>query len=351
MSDKPTIREFTSEAAQSPDTERVKVDDERIQVINEQDLPDSSLPKEGTEAQEASSDGCPCVIHRDEQKSSDSPVVVQVDPDEDELVKYTYVDDPREVPEGVSLEEGPRGGLRFEETHAEFIQGQLDRSRERLAEQDYTQEQVEEAIDRIQDHHEIQEDAFSQVYDIVEGADANITEAFHRVKGVGSSLEKVHERDNQYDEIDELTDMHGSTFVVDDFDDAQEIFETMQGRDDIEIEKTVNHAEDRSNGYRAYHVVIEVEDGLFSEVQIKEKRMKQVASASHSLVLKPDPEAPVDEMDTLDDYPDEELQDTINDCLIDQADLNQGLIEESEVDCDPEAFEIIQEYMQLKGYI
>lgn len=355
-----TIREFTSESEQSPDTRRVVVDDDQIQVIDEHNLPDSSLPKEDSgDSQEESGDSPKVVRHTSVEESGDGLVIVERTLGEDLVIKRRYVDDPSEVPEGVKLQEGEKGGLYYDESSVEFLEEQLDLTRESLEETDYTDDEIEDVIETIQRHDRIASEAFSTAMEMAEDVGANVTYATHRVKGVGSALDKVYEDDHdeeeegsKYDSADDLTDVHGSMLVVDDLDEARDTFEQFLSKDDVEVVKQKNHMDDTSGPYRAHHVVFEVEDGTYSEVQIKEERMSQIAAVSHSLCYKPI-EAPIDEIDALDEPPEKgtEMNELIEDCLTQQADLRQGLVEEDEVECNEQAFNAIREYLELQGYV
>lgn len=348
--DTPTIREFANQSEQSSDTARVVLDHPTVQVVDEDDLPDSSTPTE---------------------KGGSSPLVVEVKWDNGDLVyKRTYVEDPSEVPEGVSLREGSRDGLFYDDSGQEFVAGQHERTKKRLQDMDVSDELVNEAVEVIQKHDNIAQESFEMVWDMANDVGADIQSGSHRVKGVGSAVQKVAEAQEEagedeepkYDSVSDLTDVHGSQVVVDDLDDAEEMYENFLDRDDIEVEKAKDHTESTDDPYRAHHVVIEKEDGVYTEIQIKEERMSEIASASHSLVYKAEDEAPVEDMETVDEENTreiesgdvtftEEFQDDIEDCLTQQADLSQGLIEDDQLDCDPDAAKAIREYLEMSGYI
>lgn len=348
--DTPTIREFARESDESSDTARVVLDHPTVNVVDEEDLPDSSTPTE---------------------KSQYGPSIVEVEWEDGELIyKRTYVEDSSQIPEGVSLREGSRGGLFYDDSGQEFVAGQHERTKKRLQDMDVPDEMVEEAIEVVQKHDDIAQEAFKMVWDMANDVGADIKEGSHRVKGVGSAAQKVVEaqedaeegEEPKYESVSDLTDVHGSKVVVDDLDDAEEMYENFLDRDDITVEKAKDHTESTDNPYRAHHVIIEMEDDVYTEIQIKEERMEQIASASHSLVYKAEDEAPVEDMDTLDDEHitetesggatfSEDFKEEIGDCLTQQADLSQGLIEDNELDCNPDAAKAIREYLEMKGYI
>lgn len=287
--------------------------------------------------------------------------------------KYRYVDDPREVPEGVSLVVGPKGGLKYDPETQEFLQDQFDNTLESLEEapgEEYTQEQIEESVQAIQDHHVHNEEMFGTMYDAIEEADERMERdltthfASHRVKGLGSVLDKVHGNrrdvdDDEYETPDELTDIHGSLAVFDSLGEARAVQDTLvdmvEESDDLSVEKTKDHADDRSNAYRAQHVIIEFEDGVYTEVQLKGEKFAAIADVSHSLCYKPyntfNDEELIAEMDTLDEPIErgDEITDEIEDCLTEFADYHQGFIEaRDDIDCGEQSLRVIQEFMEIE---
>lgn len=289
------------------------------------------------------------------QRSHGGLVVVEEFP-ESGIIKYTYVDSPAEVPEGVDLEVGPRGGLRFDGDSREFLQYQYENTLERLDEDEYSQEEIDAAVSHIQRHDDMASQAFETAFEAAQEVGADVKAATHRVKGVGSVLQKVAGNrsdvdEDEYDSPRDLTDMHGSQITVDSLDAAEETFQSLLENEDLDIEKSKDHFETKDNPYRAHHVIIDMGDDTYSEIQIKEKRMSQIASASHSLTYKTDT-APVDEMETVEDMAElESMQEPLEDCLIKQADLREGLISEEEADCEEQPWSVIREFFVLEGYI
>lgn len=366
-----TVDRFVAQSNETPESTRVHLDHPTVQVVDEENLPESAKQSGTSESSQDSSDNGVCVFtHTEKAPTGDGLVVVEHSLDEDLIIKRTYIENPAKVPEGVDLQEGRRGGLYYEGSGQEFIQGQFERTQERLRDLDVPEEDIEEAISEVQKHDNIAQESFERVWNAAEDVGANITSGSHRVKGVGSAIEKVAEsRENadegeepMYDSVSELTDVHGSKVVVDDMEDAEQLFNNLKEMDDIDVEKETNHAEDTDDPYRAFHVVMEVEDGVHTEVQIKEERMSQIADASHSLVYKSDREAPVEELESVGEehleYNEdldkevltEDTSERIEDCLVDQADFQQGLIEEDDLECDEDTFNIIQEFMEVKGH-
>lgn len=255
-----------------------------------------------------------------------------------------YIDDPSNIPDGASVHEGQRGGLYYETGgQTDMAQFQMETDAERMEKYEFTDEQIENAVNELQRVKEKGGDIFGQWLEAANEV-ATITGGSHRTKSVGSALEKVHKRDDsahKYDSVEELTDLHGSKVKVSTVDDAKELYEKLQ--DEFDIVETKNHFE-KGGPYRAHHLKAEVE-GEVVEFQIKQKDMAEIASASHSLALKPEEEAPVEDMETLDEPPDEELQDQLEDCMSQQADFVEGLVDT--VDCDEQAAAILDEYYAL----
>lgn len=261
------------------------------------------------------------------------------------LTKRVYIDDPSEVPEGASIHEGPEGGLYYEETAAAFAQGQMEAEMERLEEYDFTREQIEEAASELQSVKENSSEIFGTWIDAASEV-ADLTGGDHRTKAMGSAIEKAYYNDdNEYDSVPELKDLHGSRIKVETVAEAEAVFDTLQNQEDIDVIEAKDKMDD--GPYRAHHLIAEVE-GETVELQIKQDDLSDLSSVSHSLAYKPDAEAPVEEMDSLDEVPDEEMKEDLNECLSQQADFIIGNIDE--VDCPDQAAAAIQEYAEMQGY-
>lgn len=278
-------------------------------------------------------------INRHRKTDTETPSIVRIGIYKERI----YIDDVTEIPPGAKLQEGQRGGLYYESgEQSEFAQFQINTDAERMEEYDFDKEDIDGAVETLQDVHDKSEDIFATWMETVENLGADVEFATHRTKSVGSALEKVHERQpEQYDDVEELTDLHGSMIVLDDVQEAKQIAETIEEQADTV--KVNNYFGETDQPYRAVNIKAEVE-GVTAELQVKQKELKEVGDASHSLVMKPN-EAPVDEMNTLDTPPSEELQDMIDDCLTEQANFIVG--ETSDVDCEPQATAVIEEYYAL----
>ena len=360
-----SLNVFVAQAQETPDSRRVSLDEDEVQVVNEDDLPDSARSSGSTGGSlEESQKDVSVSGHSRDQMSQASPQVVEADlntPDVIEaeyVIKRVYVDDPSEIPEGVDVSIGPRGGLYFEEEALEFRQMQLEVSQEEVFEQDeydYSQEQIERAVQKAQEAREIANEAFGTWVGIAEDIGADIATAGHRTKSVGSALEKVHNREetqDDYDTVEDLTDWHGSMLQMGSTEEVHETFEAIQDQfPDEDIEYVNNHFDDPdSDPYRGYNLKVNM-DGTTEELQIFAEDMAPIKTTSHSLLLKPDREAPVDEVDELpDDYDDDHpLATDIQDCLTQEADVLEGELDPDDVDCNPEAQSAIRAYLEYEG--
>lgn len=262
--------------------------------------------------------------------------------DVDLLLKRVYVDDPSEVPAGVTLHEGERGGLYYDDDSGDFAQMQIDTDADRMANYDFSNEQIEEGVQVLSRIEGRANDIFAEWFDFAMDA-GEPTGATHRTKSVGSALEKVYDRkDDNYDSVSDLDDLHGSKIKFDTIEECTEMFEAIQESDEI----NVIEAEDKygSDGpYRAHHIIAEF-GGDTVELQIKQEDLSDIASASHALVFKPKT-APTDEMETLDEPADEQMQEEINECLSEMSDYIEGI--DDTISCSDESFNVIEEYFQL----
>lgn len=258
------------------------------------------------------------------------------------LLKRVYVDDPSEVPAGVTLHEGERGGLYYDDDSGDFAQMQMETDADRMANYDFSNEQIEEGVEVLSRIEGKANDIFSEWFDFAMEA-GEPTGATHRTKSVGSALEKAYDRkDDNYDSVSELDDLHGSMVKFDTIEECTEMFEAIQESDNINVVE----AEDKygSDGpYRAQHIVAEF-GGDTVELQIKQEDLSNIASASHALAYKPKT-APTDEMETLDGPADEQMQEEINECLSEMSDYIEGI--DDSIACSDESFDVIEEYFQL----
>lgn len=260
--------------------------------------------------------------------------------------KRVYVDDPSEVPEGATVHEGERGGLYYDESEAtDFQQFQRNNNIERLKEHNYPEEQVDEAVETAQRVFEKSGDIFETWLDSAQQV-GSVTGASHRVKSVGSALEKALDRkEDKYGTAESLNDWHGTQIKMETVDEVNEVFEVFQEEFDIIEAKDKMDPDSR---YRANHLIAEVE-GETVELQIKQEEHSKIAQASHALTYKRNT-APVDQMETLDEPVPEgsQLEDDINECLTKNADFIQGL-QEDEPECDEEAQAVIREFFEVSG--
>ena len=263
------------------------------------------------------------------------------------IEKRVYIDDPSEVPEGATVHEGERGGLWYDDGEAmSFQEFQRDNNVERLSDHNYPQEQVDNAVGNAQRVFEKSGDIFETWLSAAQQT-GEVTGASHRVKGVGSALEKAIDRkpENYDGDVSNLDDWHGTEIKFETVDDVERVFEEFQ--EDFDIIEAENKL-DPDNQYRACHLIAEVE-GERVELQLKQNEHSKIATASHSLTFKPET-APVGEMETLDEPVVEgsELYDKINDCLQQNADFIQGLAD-SDPECEEQAQAVIQEFFEVSG--
>ena len=337
-----TIGEFAAQSDETPDSSRWSLVTDATTVEDEENLPESSQPN--------------VVRHK---LLGDGPLVYEYD----WAFKRTYVDDFSEVPEGAELHVGDRGGVYFEEGTMEFRDAMFDSTEEVARDDsgDYPEEDIVNAIQNAQEAQEMARETFGMWMDMVQESGAEIHEAGHRVKGLGSALKKVHTREDsadEYDSVDELRDWHGSQVVVGRGDEVHETFDSvvnqLEERDDVDLDDVNNHFENEaSDPYRAYNVKAEV-DGQIVEFQIKYDGMDDIASVSHAVLLKPEEyEDLYEQVETLPDDPDDfdkdgPLADAVKDCLIQQADVLEGKMDEEDVVCEDRAFETIERVHELK---
>lgn len=262
-----------------------------------------------------------------------------------ELVKRVYIDDPSEVPPGAYVQEGERGGLFYEETTADFLQHQMETDAERMEKYGFDDDQINEAVETLSRIHDKSNEIFGTWMEFA-NEHANVKKARHRTKSVGSALEKVYQRKPEnYDAVSELDDAHGSEIKVDSIEEGTAMFNAIQESDEINVVE----ADDKygsGGAYRAQHIIAEF-DGDTVELQIKQDKLSDVASASHALTFKPET-APTDDMETLDEPLEKgsELHNEVEMCLENMADYLEGI--ETEIACPSEAGDIVQEFFAMQ---
>lgn len=358
-----TVGQFVSESKQTPDSEREAVDNENLTVVNEEDLPEAAKSPESSDSTQAESEP-PVVVtgHSRGDIDQDVPDVYEAEFESgpqvfevDFVFKRTYVDDLTEVPEGTQLQSGEQGGLYYEGSSQEFLQMMFDITVDEIENQDeydYSEEEIQRAVQNAQEAQEIAEESFSNAVDAAQESGASIDMAQHRVKSVGSALEKVHNREeteDKYDTVDELRDWHGSMVVVDNNEQVHETMERLEENEDL-VDVNDHFENTASDPYRAYNVKQEI-DGVVTELQIMSDEMHSIKEVSHQMLLKPEAEAPVDEVEEVpDDYDgDHPLSDDIEDCLIQEANVLDQELDPQEVECDGRAREVITAILEHEG--
>lgn len=253
-----------------------------------------------------------------------------------------YVDDYSDIPDGASLQEGPQGGLYYETEEAEeFAEEQRERTESILQEYDFSQEQINEA-EALQEEYDARSDeVFGNVMSTAIESGAELTGGTYRVKGVGSMLRKAHVRDNDYDSVDELNDVFGCMVKPESAEGINSTAEALKeeyGEDNIIKEE--DYMEEPQGGYyRARHLVVETDDGLKAEIQIKEPKLSDVASIGHALVYKNEEAAGgEDDVPLLDD----ETQEDVRDCLNQLSGVLVGE-QSDDPDCTEEATSLIND--------
>lgn len=243
-----------------------------------------------------------------------------------------YVEDYSEVPEGAGLEEGPEGGLYYETEAVEQFNQAMDNMREKtFAQYDWSEEQISAMESHVQGFEEIKNEAWNRI--MTTGREVGAVGGSYRIKGVGSALEKVHERDNKYDEPEDLTDVFASTLYAGE-DTRESVTETTEavkaefGEENVLQEKDYLDRENNAPYYRAKHLIVDIGDGQPAEIQVKSKGMEEIGKVGHIACYK-------DKLDLS-----EEEKDSVTDCLTQLVEATMG--EGDEPDCNPRATEIIQ---------
>lgn len=245
-----------------------------------------------------------------------------------------YIDHPSEAPQGAEVHVGEREGLYYEEESVEAFEDYVEDHREQVFEEyEFTDEQVREAEEEYEFYAERAEDIFEDVWE--SAPSENIAEAGYRVKTPASMLEKVHYRDTDHEEIDDLTDVMGTQIYVEDAaqlsDTADQVVSEMEERG-YEVAEEKDYVDDPKGIYRATHYIFQDEDGRDIELQIKPESLEEVYSVSHETIYK---NVAGFEDDVLDD---------IEECL-DQI-VRREFGEQVDPDCTATAAEAIQSVAQ-----
>lgn len=254
-----------------------------------------------------------------------------------------YVEDYSQVPEGASLQEGPQGGLYYETEVVEDFEQAMANMREKVFEQyDWSDEQVSAMENHVNRFEEIKGESWERIMNA--GRSVGAKGGSYRIKGVGSALEKVHERsktndegEEVYQEPEDLTDIFASTLhsEADTRESVQETTDAIKaefGEENILAEKRYLDRDANAPYYRANHLIVELDDGLPAEIQVKGKGMEEVGKVGHTATYK-------DKLNLSDDE-----KQMVSDCLTQLVEATMG--EGEEPDCDPVAEHIIHEVYQ-----
>lgn len=103
------------------------------------------------------------------------------------------------------------------------------------------------------------------------------------------------------------------------------------GEDNIVQEKDYLDGKDEAPYYRAVHLIVDLGDGKTGEIQVKSEDMADIAHVGHVACYK-------NKLDL-----DEQMRDSISDCLTSMMDTLFGESEGPE--CDDRSREIVQEVM------
>lgn len=249
-----------------------------------------------------------------------------------------YVEDPSNVPDGASLNEGPKGGLYYEtEQVEEFQEEQNERTEAILQRNNFSEGQINEAQKLHDEYTERGDEIFGNIMNIATEAGVEMVGGSYRIKGVGSMLRKAHVRENEYEEVDDLLDVFGCTVKPSSPEEVNEAADAIRETFGEEnIIKSENYMKEPQGGYyRAQNIVVETEDGKAAEIQVKSPKLADVASIGHVLVYK---------NEEAEDVPDvgEDVQEDVRDCL---GQLSGTIVGEraEDPDCTQEASSLINE--------
>lgn len=246
-----------------------------------------------------------------------------------------YIDDPSEVPEGAAVDEGPQGGLYYETEQVEEFQQEMQNMKQKTFETyDWSDGEISAMESEVSRYEDSKEEDWARIMNA--GRSVGATGGSYRIKGVGSALEKVHERgDNGYDEPGDLTDVFASRVFSNQAQDTRETADAIKeefGEDAIVEEKNYMDGKEHAPYYRAVHLLVDFGDGKTGEIQVKSEDMADIAHVGHVAVYK--------NKLNLDDG----QKDGIADCLTSMMDT---LFDEADgPNCDDNSREIVQEVME-----
>lgn len=245
-----------------------------------------------------------------------------------------YVDDPSEIPEGAQAEEGPEGGLYYETEQVEEFQREMQNMKEKtFQEYDWSEDKINAMESEIQRYEDASEEDWGRIMNAARSVGAS--GGSFRIKGVGSALEKVYERDNDYERPGDLNDIFASRVFADESRNTRETADAIInefGEENIVEEKDYLEGKEKAPYYRAVHLIVDMGDGKTGEIQVKSEDMAEVAHVGHVAVYK-------DKLSLSDDEKDE-----VTDCLSSMMDVVMGQVDQP--DCSGDAAHIIQEVHQ-----
>lgn len=245
-----------------------------------------------------------------------------------------YVEDPSEVPEGAAVDEGPQGGLYYETEQVEEFQQEMQNMKQQtFQEYDWSEGQINAMESEVSRYEDSKEEDWGRIMNAARSVGS--TGGSYRIKGVGSALEKVHERDNDYESPEDLNDIFASRVFSSEAQNTRETADAIMeefGEDAIVEEKDYMDGKEHAPYYRAVHLIVDLGDGKTGEIQVKSEDMADIAHVGHVAVYK--------NKLNLDDS----QKDQIADCLTSMMDT---LFDEADgPNCDDNSREIVQEVME-----
>lgn len=198
---------------------------------------------------------------------------------------------------------------------------------------DWSDEKINAMQSEVQRYEADAEEDWGRIMGAARSVDAS--GGSFRIKGVGSAMEKVYERDNGYERPEDLNDIFASRVFADEAQNTRETADAIIsefGEENIVEEKDYLEGKDKAPYYRAVHLIVDLGDGKTGEVQVKSEDMAEVAHVGHVAVYK-------DKLSLSDDE-----KDQVTDCLSSMMDVVMGQAQEP--DCTGDAAHIIQEVHQ-----
>jgi len=189
-----------------------------------------------------------------------------------------YVKNPQQAPQGTKVSRGKHGGLFYETGERQHFAQEVSTIEQNIkSTMKFSSEDANMAENLISKYKPIAKNEFKRVLSLT-GANTS-----YRIKNKYSILEKMKRKNYK---ISDMQDIFGMRIEV---NDVAGIYNTVQKLEKMYGNKIIikeDYISSPKGVYRAYHLNVQYEPGIYGEIQIRTPLMDKIGNASHILLYK-----------------------------------------------------------------